>query len=236
MLARNLREIGFDVLLDDSLLDEVGAYLGRLAGQLGQPLGMPAEYDPSQYDTQYAGGAQTNLEAQLKQAGLLDRLPAVLDEISRVRVELGSPVMVTPFPAIVAAQAVMNVLHGERYRVVPDEVKKYVCGYFGALPIPVDPDVKDRIIGNGSKDVPLTPPPLEPLLPQLRRRYGRLGDDELLLRYMYGDPKVDALEPARTDFSIEQPLAQLVAGLARMPRKRVVHLIAPGFELHANAG
>lgn len=236
MLARNLREIGFDVALDDRLLDDVGDYLGRLAEQIGQPVGVPAEYDPSQYDTQYAGGAQTNLEAQLKQAGLMDRLPAVLDEISRVRVELGSPAMVTPFPAIVAAQAVMNVLNTERYKVVPDEVKKYVCGYFGALPIPVDADAKDRIIANGSKDVALTPPALEPVVPQLRKRYGHLSDEELLLRYMYGDEKVDALVPAPTDFSIEQPLAQLVAGLARMPRKRAVHIVSPGFELHANAG
>jgi oxaloacetate decarboxylase (Na+ extruding) subunit alpha len=236
MLARNLREIGFDVSVDDHLLDEVGDYLGRLAGQVGQPLGVPTEYDPSQYETQYAGGAQTNLEAQLKQAGLMDRLPAVLDEISRVRVELGSPVMVTPFPAIVAAQAVMNVLNTERYKVVPDEVKKYVCGYFGALPIPVDPNVKDKVIANGSKNVALTPPALEPVVPQLRKRYGHLSDDELVLRYMYGEEKIDALVPAPTDFSIEQPLAQLVAGLARMPRKRAVHVVSPGFELHANAG
>jgi oxaloacetate decarboxylase (Na+ extruding) subunit alpha len=145
-------------------------------------------------------------------------------------------VMVTPFPAIVAAQAVMNVLNTERYKVVPDEVKKYVCGYFGALPIPVDPNVKDKVIANGSKNVALTPPALEPVVPQLRKRYGHLSDDELVLRYMYGEEKIDALVPAPTDFSIEQPLAQLVAGLARMPRKRAVHVVSPGFELHANAG
>ena len=56
-----------------------------------------------------------NLESQLKAAGIADKLPAVIEEIGRVREELGSPMMVTPFPAIVAAQAVMNVLNGERY-------------------------------------------------------------------------------------------------------------------------
>ncbi|HEX6017636.1 MAG TPA: carboxylase, partial [Burkholderiaceae bacterium] len=86
MLARNLREIGFDVAVDDALLDEVGEYLGRLAAQTGHPVGVPAEYDPAQYETQYAGGAQSNLEAQLEQAGLMDRLPQVQDEIARVRV------------------------------------------------------------------------------------------------------------------------------------------------------
>jgi oxaloacetate decarboxylase alpha subunit len=59
---------------------------------------VPAEYEPSHYITQYAGGAMSNLESQLKLAGMSDRLPAVLEEIGRVRVELGSPIMVTPYP------------------------------------------------------------------------------------------------------------------------------------------
>ncbi len=233
MLIRNLREIGFDVAVDDRLLDGVGVYLKSLAEQIGQPVGVPAEYDPSIYETQYAGGALTNLEAQLKQAGIYDRLPAVLEEIARVRVELGSPAMATPFPAIVAAQAVMNVLNTERYKVVPDEVKKYVCGYYGTLPLPVAPDILDKIINNGSKDVALTPPTLEPVLPQLRKRYGHLSDDQLLLRFMYGDDKIDALIPSATDFSVHQPLLELVANLARMPR-RAVHIVSPGFQLDAH--
>jgi oxaloacetate decarboxylase alpha subunit len=127
--------------------------------------------------------------------------------------------MVTPYPAIVGAQAVMNVLNSERYKVVPDEVKKYVCGYFGDLPLPVDGNVKDRIIANGSKDVALTPPALEPVVPGLRKRYPNIGDDELLLRYMYGDEKIDALQPTASDdsFSCQHEVVDLVAGLARRP-------------------
>src|SRR5690606_22915712 len=128
MLARNLREIGFDVELDDNGLDEIGKYLEGVAQENGFPVGVPAEYDPAHFETEYAGGAIANLEAQLREAGIADKLPEVLDEVAQVRVELGSPVMSTPFPAIVAAQAVMNILTGERYKVVPDEVKKYACG------------------------------------------------------------------------------------------------------------
>ena len=197
---------------------------------------MPAEYEPSHYVTQFAGGAMSNLESQLKLAGMPDKLPAVLEEIGRVRVELGSPIMVTPYPAIVSAQAVMNVLNNERYKVVPDEVKKYVCGYFGELPLPVDANVKDRIIGNGSKDVALTPPAIEPVLPGLRQRYKDIGDDELLLRYMYGDEKINGLGPTATDdqFSLRHPVVDLVAGLAKRERKAQVQLSGNGFSLNAN--
>lgn len=236
MLARNLREIGFEVDLDDHALDEVGDYLVGIAEDNGFPLGVPAEYDPAHFETQYAGGALSNLQAQLQQAGIADKLPAVLDEIARVRVELGSPVMATPFPAIVAAQAVMNVLSGERYKVVPDEVKKYVCGYFGALPLPVDPDVKERVLANASRKVAVNPPPMEPLLPALRRRYAGLSDDQLLLRCMYGDEKIDGLAPTVVDdtFSVRRPLVELIEGLAKLPARRRVQIAAAGFELRAN--
>ncbi|MET0544520.1 MAG: carboxylase [Variovorax sp.] len=236
MIARNLREIGFDVELDDRLLDEVGGYFSALAEREGQPVGVPAEYEPSHYVTQYAGGAMSNLESQLKAAGLSERMPAVLEEIGRVRVELGSPIMVTPYPAIVSAQAVMNVLNGERYKVVPDEVKKYVCGYFGDLPLPVDANVKDKVIANGSKDVALAPPVIEPVLPGLRQRYKDIGDDELLLRYMYGDEKVDGLKPANRDdsFSLNHAVVDLVDGLARRRRNAQVQVAGAGFSLRAN--
>jgi oxaloacetate decarboxylase alpha subunit len=235
MLARNLREIGFDVDFDDRAMDEVSDYFVGVAGREGFPLGIPAEYDPAHFETQYAGGAMSNLVAQLEQAGIADKLPAVLEEIARVRVELGSPAMATPFPAIVAAQAVMNVLSGERYKIVPDEVKKYACGYFGALPLPLDPNVTDRIVANGSREIALVPPPLEPLLPQLRRRYGHLSDDQLLLRYMYGDEKIDALRPTAVNdtFSLEHPLVELVERLARQPGQHRIQIGATNFDQRA---
>jgi oxaloacetate decarboxylase alpha subunit len=235
-IARDLRAIGFDVAVADRSLDEVGDYLRGLAEQLGHPVGVPAEYNPSNYYTQYAGGALSNLESQLKQAGIGDKLQAVLEEIGRVREELGSPVMVTPFPAIVGAQAVMNVINKERYKVVPDEVKKYACGYFGTLPLPIDPKVKELIIRNGSPDVSLTPPKLEPLVPELRKRYGHLSDDELLLRYMYGDEKVDGLDPTLADdsFRIQPTQAQLPAMLAQMQGQDRLHVSLNGFELKVN--
>lgn len=233
MIAQDLRALGFDVLVDDAILDEVGDYLGAVAAREGLGSGTPTEYEPSHYVTQYAGGAMSNLESSLQRAGIADKLPAVLEEIARIRIELGSPIMVTPYPAIIGAQAVMNVLNGERYKVVADEVKKYVCGYFGTLPLPVDPNVLDRVIENGSGDVALTPEPLEPLVPGLRARYKTIDDDELLLRYMYGDEKVDALAPTPVNeiYSIRHPVVDLVAGLAQRRCKARVHVSTGAFSL-----
>jgi oxaloacetate decarboxylase (Na+ extruding) subunit alpha len=233
MLARDLRELGFEVDVDVPMLDAIGEHFVGVAEREGFPLGVPAEYDPAHLETQYAGGAMSNLEAQLVQAGIADKLPQVLAEIAQVRVELGSPAMATPFPAIVAAQAVMNVLSGERYRVVPDEVKKYACGYFGALPVPIDPNIKDRIIANGSREIAFAPPVLEPLMPGLRRRYGHLSEDQMLLRYMYGDQKIDALIPTKVSPSAQQPLVELIAGLARSSSPRPAHIHGSGFEVLA---
>lgn len=236
MLARNLREIGFEVSFDDRAADEIGEYLAGVAEENGFPVGVPAEYDPAHFVTQYAGGAMSNLQSQLQLAGIADKLPVVLEEIGRIRVELGSPVMATPFPAMIAAQAVMNVLSGERYKVVPDEVKKYVCGYFGALPLPVDPDIKDRVLANGSREIAITPPVLAPRVPELRRRYPGLSDDELLLRAMYGDEKITGLVPTVVDdtFSVRRPLHELIAGLAKLPSQRHLHIAMAGFELRTH--
>ena len=235
MIAQDLRAIGFDVLVDDAVLDQVGDYLSAVAAHEGLALGTPTEYEPSHYVTQYAGGAMSNLESSLQQAGIADKLPVVLEEIARVRVELGSPIMVTPYPAIIGAQAVMNVLNGERYNVVADEVKKYVCGYFGKLPLPVDQNILDRVIENGSSDVALTPEPLKPLVPGLRERYKNLSDDELLLRYMYGDEKVDGLAPTSASciYSVQHPVVDLVSGLAKRHRKARVHVSEGAFSLQA---
>lgn len=233
-IAQDLRAIGFDVVVDDTVLDEVGLYLGAVAEREGLALGTPSEFEPSHYLTQYAGGAMSNLESSLKQAGISDKLPAVLEEIARVRVELGSPIMVTPYPAILGAQAVINVLHGERYKVVADEVKKYVCGYFGKLPLPVDQNVLDRVIENGSSDVALMPELLKPLLPGLRERYKNISDDELLLRYMYGDEKINELGPTSTGsaYSIQHPLVDLVSGISKRRRKARIHVSKGAFSLH----
>ena len=145
-MARHLPALGYDVAVDPVKLAEVATFFERVARRHGKPFGRPAEYDPTYYDHQMPGGMITNFTAQLAQLGLQDRLPDVLDELPRVRKDLGWPNMQTPYSQFLATQALLNVLHG-RYEVVPDEVRNLALGYWGRTPGPIDPDVLDRIAG-----------------------------------------------------------------------------------------
>jgi oxaloacetate decarboxylase alpha subunit len=236
-VARNLGGYGLSCEVDLEAIESVGRHFAAVAEREGFPTGAPVECDLLHYRHQMAGGVLSNLVSQLREVGAEARLPEVIEECVRVREELGWPIIVTPFAQFVATQAAMNVLQGQRYRFVPDEVKKYALGYFGRLRWPVDPDVLDRIVENGSPDVALQPPPLEPALPQLRRRYPHAGDDERLLRYLFADEHVDAMvaaQPKSHEFSVVHPLVELLSQLQRRQLARVaVH--GRGFSIRISA-
>ena len=97
---------------------------------------------------QIPGGMLSNLISQLKEQNALDRYDDVLDEMPRVRKDMGYPPLVTPTSQIVGIQAVMNVLGGERYKTVSNEVKEYMKGNYGKPPAPVDPEISKKIIGD----------------------------------------------------------------------------------------
>ncbi len=94
------------------------------------------------------GGMISNLRSQLQQQDALDRIDEVFQELPRVRAEMGYPPLVTPTSQIIGIQAVMNVLSGERYAMVPQEVKDYVQGWYGQPPAPIDPEVQRKILGD----------------------------------------------------------------------------------------
>ncbi len=217
-IARNLRSQGYAVGLDDALINEVSTHFRRVAEQEGKPLGTVAEYDAFHYQHQIPGGMLSNMRAQLEQAGLAHKFGDVLAECARVRTELGWPVMVTPFSQLVGTQAVLNVMQGERYRTIPDEVKKYALGYYGKLLAPIEPDVLDRIIANGSSAIALEPQPLAPAVPSLRKKYPHLSDEERLLRHLYAGSQVDdmrAAGPLQTEYYFDQPIVRLLKELAK---------------------
>jgi oxaloacetate decarboxylase alpha subunit len=118
---------------------------------------------------------------------------------------------------LVGIQAVLNVVQGERYKTIPDAIKRYALGYYGELVAPVVPEILDRIVANGSPQIALTPRPLEPVVPALRRKYPSLSDEERLLRYLYAGSQVDdmlASGPMRTEYLFEQPIVRLLTELA----------------------
>lgn len=226
-IARNLRGMGYRVDLDDRLIDEVSTHFRRVAEQEGKPLGVPMEYDAFHFEHQVPGGMLTNFHFQLAQAGLGHKLDAVLHECAEIRRELGWPIMVTPFAQLVGTQAVLNVVQGERYRMVPDEVKKYALGYYGKLLAPVEPNVFDRIVENGSQRIALKPEPMPPAIPELRRKYPNISDEERLLRYSFAGTQVDdmlAAGPTQTEYRFETPISKLMSELAKRPKFKYVDI------------
>jgi oxaloacetate decarboxylase alpha subunit len=217
-MARNLRSMGYTVAIDDRLVSEVGEHFRRVARNEGLPLGVPMEYDQFHYEHQIPGGMLTNMKFQLGQAGLMHKFDEVLAETARVFRDLGWPAMVTPFSQLVGTQAILNIVQGERYRTVPDEIKKYALGYYGRPLAPVEPQVLDRIVANGSPRIALKPRPLEPAVPALRRKYPALSDEERLLRHLYAGSQVDdmmAAGPMRTEYHFDKPVVRLLRELAK---------------------
>jgi oxaloacetate decarboxylase alpha subunit len=226
-IARNLRSMGYCVDLDDGLIDEVSTHFRRVAEQEGQPLGVPMEYDSFHFEHQVPGGMLTNFRSQLAQAGLKHKFDEVLRECARIRQELGWPIMVTPFAQFVGTQAVLNVVRGERYQVVPDEVKKYALGYYGKLLAPVEPNVLDRIVENGSQSIAPDPAPMSPAVPDLRRKYPNMSDEERLLRYSFAGTQVDemlAAGPMQTEYHFQTPIEKIKSELAKRPKRRYISI------------
>jgi oxaloacetate decarboxylase (Na+ extruding) subunit alpha len=215
--VRNLRALGFRIDVDDAAIEQVSDHFCRVAEQENKPVGQVLEYEQFHYEHQIPGGMLSNFRSQLTEAGLMHKFRELLEECALVRRELGYPIMITPFAQFVGTQAVLNVLHGERYRFVPDEVKKYALGYYGKLLAPVDPNVLDRIVANGSPQIALAPAPPQPAVAKLRKQYPRASDDERLLRFMFAGDQVDGMieaGPTSTEYRFEKPITRLVRELS----------------------
>ncbi|GAB3347622.1 carboxyltransferase [Amycolatopsis echigonensis] len=199
--------------------------------------GAPAEYDPRIYQHQLPGGMTGTLKNQLATHGMAHRLDEVLAEIPRVREELGHPIMATPFSQFVGIQAVLNVVTGDRYRLVPDEVVHYALEHYGPLAAPLDPDVQDRIhASDRAKKLADWVRP-QPTIEEIRRKFPLgISDEELLLRYLTSDEEVDAMKkagPIRTDprrsaNTIVQELTELIAEESSVTS---LHVTRPGMEI-----
>lgn len=227
-VASNLRALGFDPQVDEAPLRAVRAHLHGVAEREGFPEGVPAEYDETIYAHQIPGGMKSNLEHQLRLAGIEDRLEETLEETARVRADLGYPIMVTPLSQFVGSQAAINVIVGERYKQVSDAIIEYALGVHGGREATdaMDADVRDTILDRPrARELrPFDHP--DPSLKELRRRYGETtSDQDLILRAIVGDDAVDVIRDAakRPRPSVdESPLLHLVRELATSSRHRHV--------------
>jgi len=162
------------------------------------------------------GGMVTTTRRMLAEVGRPELFDSVLEEVTRVREEMGYPIMVTPVSQFVATQATMNVVSGERWRDVSDEMVRYFHGHFYEPAAPVDPQVADRVLST-PRAAELRD--LEPLsLEGARERFGAgISEEDLLLRLTMPAEQVDAMVAARGE-----PAA---APLARPGRDPLVRLL-----------
>lgn len=134
---------------------------------------------------QIPGGMMSNFLSQLKAADAADRLPEVLAEVPRVRKDMGYPPLVTPSSQIVGTQSLMNVIYGERYFVVTDEVKNYFKGQYGQPPAPMNAELQKEIIGDDEFITCRPADLLEPMMDDMKAEIGDLAETkEDLLTYI----------------------------------------------------
>ncbi len=187
VMAETFRGTIYDPGFDQNLLAEIADYFTPLREEalksgLLDPKVMGVNIKTLQY--QVPGGMLSNLVSQLKEAGQSNKYREVLEEIPRVRKDFGEPPLVTPSSQIVGTQAVLNVLAGERYKMVTKESKKIMMGEFGQTVKPFNKEVQKKIIGN---ETPITCRPadlLEPMLPKFEKEVAQWKQqDEDVLSY-----------------------------------------------------
>lgn len=177
-LVAALKNTPYDTGLDIAKLHDIAKYFWEVRKKYHQFESEFTREDVSVQINQVPGGMMSNLANQLKEQGALDRIDEVFAEIPRVRADLGYLPLVTPTSQIAGTQAVMNVLAGERYKTITNEVKRYLQGHYGAAPAPVNEELRRRAIGNEDV-IDVRPADLIPNeLDKLREQIGTLAKSE----------------------------------------------------------
>jgi oxaloacetate decarboxylase alpha subunit len=181
-----LRNTEYATGLKMEALHTISEYFEKVAAERAPKRKWQTLIDVSVIEHQIPGGMASNLIVQLEQQNALNKFEDVLMEIPRVREELGWPPLVTPTSQIVGTQAVMNIITGKRYKVVPNEVKNYVRGYYGKSPAPIKDEIKKMIIGD---EEPIECRPadlLEPIMDKAKKELkesGLMKKDEDVITY-----------------------------------------------------
>ncbi|HSW68360.1 MAG TPA: pyruvate carboxylase subunit B, partial [Bacteroidales bacterium] len=185
-LIAMLAAAGYEINLDIDALRSINKYFHELYPKRSK--GRPYEpiIDSEILIHQIPGGMISNFRSQLEQQGAIDKLPEVLEEVTKVRKDLGYPPLVTPTSQIVGTQAVMNVITGQRYKMVPQEVKNYVKGMYGRPPDSISPEFINQILGD-EKPIDHRPADdLQPILPSITKNISNpdlITSEEDILSY-----------------------------------------------------
>jgi oxaloacetate decarboxylase (Na+ extruding) subunit alpha len=217
---RNLAADGYSHRLDVDSLRQVSDYFRALVRRKRLPPGEPREYDAAYYHHQLPGGMVTTTRRMLEEIRRPELFDAVLNEVTRVREEMGWPILVTPVSQLVAYQATRNVIDPERWANVSDETVRYFLGHYGEFAAPPDPNVADRVLSLPKVEALRDAQPVS--LEGARSRFGeRISDEELLLRLTMPAEQVDAMkaEPPITERPLpaQTPLVGLLRELDQRP-------------------
>ena len=186
VMVETFKGTEYDTGLDQNLLAEIAEYFQPMREEALKSGLMNTKVLGVNIKTllyQVPGGMLSNLVSQLKEAGAEDKYQKVLEEIPRVRKDYGEPPLVTPSSQIVGTQAVLNVLQGERYKMITKESKKVLAGEFGQTIKPFNPEVQKKAIGDAK---PITCRPADLIEPQLEK----YNNDPVVQRYKQQDEDV----------------------------------------------
>jgi oxaloacetate decarboxylase alpha subunit len=233
----NARALGYSTAIDEEVLKPVTEHFTAVARQENLPIGRPVEYDAFHPIHQVPGGMISNFRFQLANLGKLDQLDAVLEEVVRVRAEFGYPIMVTPYSQFVGVQAAINVMVGERYKEITDEMIQYALGHWGEEEArSIDANVSDMILSRPrAKELAKWTRP-EISVKEFRAKFGGDGvsDDEKLLRYFAGEDYVASMKatpPAKDYTNTATPLVTLISSLAQRKDTRQIFIQRKDFSL-----
>ena len=192
-IHRRSLALGLESGLDEEAMHEASRYFEWITVREKKPRGEVARYDPALYEHQVPGGMISNLRYQLQTMGIENRLPEILEEAALVRRDLGYPIVVSPFAQFIITQSVLNVVQGERYKTIPDEVRKYACGYYGRLAAEPCAEFLERAKIRPEERVTEAPAAhIEPWIARLREKLGAGASDEDLLLHAFYDGKLVA--------------------------------------------
>ncbi|MBQ3847592.1 MAG: pyruvate carboxylase subunit B, partial [Clostridia bacterium] len=194
-LVATLKDTEYDTGLDLNKLNEICEYFKPLREKyiksgLLDPKVMGVNINTLIY--QVPGGMLSNLVSQLKQANSMDKFDDVLREVPNVRADLGYPPLVTPSSQIVGSQAVLNVLSGERYKMITKETKGIVRGEYGRTPAPISEEIRKKILGD---EEPITCRPADLIEPELEKTREEIKeyieqDEDVLTYALFPQPAI----------------------------------------------
>ncbi len=174
-LVAALRNTPYDTGLDLDLLIEIADHFKQVRAQLSEyESGLPG-VDARILSAQIPGGMLSNLASQLRSQNAMDRYDEVLDEVVKVRADLGYPPLVTPSSQVVGTQAVINVLQGERYKVLTEHTKNYILGKYGKAPGEIRKDLVERVVAETGQQ-PITKRPADYIEPELEKDRRELAE------------------------------------------------------------